>query len=255
MLAPTRDLVAELNQRARTHRLATTDHPDPTTATLTLADGNHASVGDTVITRTNDRTLRTTATDWVKNGDRWQVTRLHTDGSLTVQHLRSRHHVTLPAGYVTASVELGYACTIHTAQGVTAEASHTLLTGAESRQLAYTAATRGRAANHLYLQVVGDGDPHNHHPPRDHPPAAPPPTCSSRSWSATTPPARPPPPAAPTTTPPPCSVPRSPDTSTPSTSPPNTCSAPTRAPASRPPPTRSSPTSPAPPPGPPCAPT
>ncbi len=38
---------------------------------------------------------------------------------------------------------------------------HGLLTGQESRQQLYTMLTRGRAANHLYLQVVGDGDPHS----------------------------------------------------------------------------------------------
>jgi hypothetical protein len=37
---------------------------------------------------------------------------------------------------------------------------HGLLTGQESRQELYTMLTRGRHANHLYLQVVGDGDPH-----------------------------------------------------------------------------------------------
>ena len=37
---------------------------------------------------------------------------------------------------------------------------HGLVTGRESRQQLYTMLTRGRAANHLYLQVVGDGDPH-----------------------------------------------------------------------------------------------
>ena len=159
MLAPTRALVAELNDRARTHRLAA--DPGAPTAAVPLADGARASVGDTVITRTNDRALRMTATDWVKNGDRWHVTALGDDGSMTVQHVRNRHHVRLPRAYVAASVDLGYACTIHTAQGVTADASHTLLTGGESRQLAYTAVTRGRAANHLYLEVVGDGDEHN----------------------------------------------------------------------------------------------
>jgi hypothetical protein len=30
-----------------------------------------ASVGEQVITRANNRTLRMTATDWVENGDRW----------------------------------------------------------------------------------------------------------------------------------------------------------------------------------------
>ena len=35
---------------------------------------------------------------------------------------------------------------------------HGLLTGQESRQQLYKMLTRGRLANHLYLQVVGDGD-------------------------------------------------------------------------------------------------
>jgi hypothetical protein len=38
---------------------------------------------------------------------------------------------------------------------------HGLLTGQASRQQLYTMLTRGRHANHLYLQVVGDGDPHS----------------------------------------------------------------------------------------------
>jgi hypothetical protein len=41
---------------------------------VTLADGNQASIGDLIITRSNDRRLRLTATDWVKNGDRWTST-------------------------------------------------------------------------------------------------------------------------------------------------------------------------------------
>ena len=57
MLAPTRELVAELNRRARDHRL---DH-SPTSSEVRLADGNQASVGDVIITRSNDRRLRLTA--------------------------------------------------------------------------------------------------------------------------------------------------------------------------------------------------
>jgi hypothetical protein len=37
---------------------------------------------------------------------------------------------------------------------------HGLFSGQESRQQLYTMLSRGRHANHLYLQVVGDGDPH-----------------------------------------------------------------------------------------------
>jgi hypothetical protein len=56
--------------------------------------------------------------------------------------------------------QTSYATTIHAAQGVSTDTMHCLLTGQESRQQLYTMLTRGRHANHLYLQVVGDGDPH-----------------------------------------------------------------------------------------------
>ena len=103
-----------------------------------LADGNPASVGEQVITRTNNRTLRLTATDWVKNGDRWTVLQVSRSGDLTVRHSRNGRTVRLPA-YVAESVELGYATTVHTAQGVTADTMHGLATGEESRQQLYDA--------------------------------------------------------------------------------------------------------------------
>jgi hypothetical protein len=49
---------------------------------------------------------------------------------------------------------------VHTAQGVTADTMHGVVTGEESRQQLYTMLTRGRSANHIYVSVVGDGDPH-----------------------------------------------------------------------------------------------
>ncbi len=159
MLAPTRDLAAQLNHRARAHRLAGTPDPDAVPA-VRLADGNHASVGELVITRVNDRRLRTSATDWVKNGDRWTVLALGDDNSLHVQHVRTWRTVTLPAAYTRSAVELGYATTIHAAQGVSVDTMHGITVGQETRQQLYTMLTRGRHANHVYLDVAGDGDPH-----------------------------------------------------------------------------------------------
>lgn len=162
MLAPTRELVSELNQQARTHRLAGLDPDDPAAlgTARRLADGNEASIGDLVITRENDRRLRVSATDWVKNGDRWTVVAVGRGGDLTLKHTQHGRIVRLPAEYVARAVELGYACTINGAQGVTADTMHGLATGAESRQQLYTMLTRAALANHLYLQTVGDGDPH-----------------------------------------------------------------------------------------------
>jgi conjugative relaxase-like TrwC/TraI family protein len=157
MIAPTRALVADLNARARSHR----HNGAPASSEVRLADGNQASVGDVIITRRNDRRLRLTATDWVKNGDRWTITRVGRRGDLTVRHNCSHLTVRLPANYVREWTGLGYATTIHAAQGITADTMHGLATGQESRQQLYTMLTRGRAANHLYLQVVGDGDRHS----------------------------------------------------------------------------------------------
>ncbi|WP_404388814.1 MobF family relaxase [Humibacillus xanthopallidus] len=173
MLAPTRELVAQLNQRARAHRIDSQPPGHDRGTEVTLAGGNAASVGDLVITRSNDRRLRVTPTDWVKNGDRWTILDVGDDGRLRVQHVRNRHTITLPAGYVTASTELGYATTVHAAQGVSADTMHGLATGQESRQQLYTMLTRGRVANHVYVQVVGDGDPHTAiHPDTLTPPTA-----------------------------------------------------------------------------------
>ena len=156
MLAPTRELVSSLNQRVRDHRLAGTTPGRQ----VELADGSAASVGDLIITPRNDRRLRIAATDWVKNGDRWTILSLTSAAGLRLRHARSGGIVALPADYLSTSTELGYATTVHTAQGVTADTVHSVVTGEESRQQLYTMLTRGRTANHVYLSVVGDGDPH-----------------------------------------------------------------------------------------------
>jgi conjugative relaxase-like TrwC/TraI family protein len=154
LLAATRDTVRELNQRARADRLHITRRPPGREASL--GDGTRASAGDTVITRRNDRTLRAGDGSWVKNGDRWHVLDVHPNGAISVERHhggrgRKPAHLTLPAGYVVEHVQLGYASTVHGAQGATVDTTHTVLTGSESRQALYVALSRGRQTNHLYL--------------------------------------------------------------------------------------------------------
>ena len=67
---------------------------------------------------------------------------------------------TLPAEYVGAHVTLGYASTVHTAQGLTADVMHGIVTGEESRQMLYTMMSRGRSANHVHVVVAGAAEPH-----------------------------------------------------------------------------------------------
>ncbi|GAA4883418.1 MobF family relaxase [Serinicoccus chungangensis] len=163
LLAATRDTVRELNHRARQDRLDST--AEPSGREVTLGDGTRASAGDTVVTRRNDRSQRAADGSWVKNGDRWRVTAVHPDGGVSVQ----RHHddgarkpanFVFPAGYVAEQVQLGYASTIHGAQGATVDTTHTVLTGTETRQALYVAVSRGRQSNDLYLNgptMSGDG--------------------------------------------------------------------------------------------------
>ncbi|MDV7991591.1 MobF family relaxase [Rhodococcus sp. IEGM 1374] len=158
LLAPTRELVAELNTRARTDRLAATDTKVGREAVL--ADGLRASVGDIVRTRSNDRRNTLSKTDWVRNGDRWTVEEVGHDGSLVVRHLELGRTVNLTPDYVQSATELGYAGTVHSAQGSTADTCHVVATGDETRQLAYVALTRGRLNNHMYLATASDGDLH-----------------------------------------------------------------------------------------------
>lgn len=156
MLAPTRDQVRDLNHRAQQLLC-----PDQTGLRAPLSDGLGAGVGDLVITRTNDRRLRLSETDWVTNGDRWHITNIREDGALDVTHASNGLHARLPHAYVETSVELGYATTIHTAQGITSDTVHGLVTGKESRQDLYTMLTRGRRENHAYLPAAATtGDPH-----------------------------------------------------------------------------------------------
>jgi conjugative relaxase-like TrwC/TraI family protein len=189
MLAPTRQLVAELNHRARTHRLKGGTPPG---REVKLADGNHASVGDVIITHSNDRRLRMSATDWVKNGDRWTITHISRQGDLSVQHNRSQLTARLPAAYVREFTRLGYATTIHAAQGVTADSMHGLVAGLESRQQLYIMLTRGRTPTTSTCRSSATATRTPSSDPKPSTPAHPP-NCLNRSWPATTTPPPPPP--------------------------------------------------------------
>lgn len=71
-----------------------------------------------------------------------------------------RGTVTLPADYVNAHVELGWAVTGYGNQGDTVDIGIAVLEPTSSRNHAYVAMTRGREANHaLILDRTGTTDP------------------------------------------------------------------------------------------------
>ncbi|MCX5042484.1 relaxase domain-containing protein [Aldersonia sp. NBC_00410] len=158
MLGPTREVVRNLNERARRDRLAMAGDTS-VGRVVVLSDGLEASRGDVVITRNNDRRLAFSGTDHVRNGYRWTVTDVRPDGALDVRHVKSGLRTTLPAGYVAAHTELGYATTGASSQGITADTAHPIFLGSETREDLYTWMTRGKLANHAYLTTAVDGDP------------------------------------------------------------------------------------------------
>ena len=170
LVAETQQSVTALNQRARADRIIDgTVNPE---RELPLHDGTAVCEGDLVITRHNDRRLRS-GSSWVRNGDRWTVTRLREDGSVTVRPTSHRFggSIVLPASYVAEHLDLGYAVTAHRAQGVTTDTSHVVVTSTTSRENLYVAMTRGREENHAYVAIDRPDDDHSQAHPADNPDA------------------------------------------------------------------------------------
>ncbi|MGE3796040.1 MAG: MobF family relaxase [Dehalococcoidia bacterium] len=178
LLAADGATVAALNHRARTDRVAAGLVDD--TTTVRLADGLQAGTGDLVVTRRNDRRLATAAGGHVRNGTRWTLTTIHADGSAdlaaqsgTGPEGTGQDRVRVPAHYVRHHLELGYATTIHRAQGLTVDHTHLLATEGMTRELLYVGLTRGRHSNHVYVPVdpLDDGCEHLPDPGRHSPDA------------------------------------------------------------------------------------
>ncbi|MGO2662752.1 AAA family ATPase [Propionibacterium freudenreichii] len=126
LIAETHEDVTALNGRARADLILNkTLNPD---REVELRDGAAAGVGDTIITRQNNRNLRTLAgRDWVRNGDIWTITAVGDDGTITIARdygtgatarddgtIKARKHgrrfggsILLPASYVAEHVDLG----------------------------------------------------------------------------------------------------------------------------------------------------
>ncbi|MFV2074315.1 MAG: MobF family relaxase, partial [Thermoanaerobaculales bacterium] len=147
LMANSTDTVTRLNRLAQHTRIETgeldTDGPS-------LQVGDYSMlIGDEVVTRRNDRRLRTDREQMVKNRDHWTITNIHYDGGVTLDGRTGT--IRLPGEYVVEDLELGYAQTSHATQGRTVDVALLLVdTPTDSRGI-YTPMTRGRDANHAYV--------------------------------------------------------------------------------------------------------
>ncbi|QKJ21109.1 MobF family relaxase [Microbacterium hominis] len=170
LVADTGEAVAALNRRARAELILT--GAVDASAEAPLRGESAASIGDVIITRKNDRRLRS-GRDWVRNGARWKVVAVRRDGSLRVQNAdrAGSRPLTLPSEYVAENVDLGYAVTAYRAQGITTDTAHAVLEPGTTRENLYVAMTRGRASNTAYVVVSRPDDNHSARHPGERPDA------------------------------------------------------------------------------------
>ena len=152
-MCDTTEMCDALNRRIH-HATVHADAP-----TVTAARGQRIAVGDLIISRRNDSTMRIyeaqrdlPVADPVRNGNRWRVAAVDADRNrIAARRLGDGARATFDGDYVREHITHGYAVTVHTAQGVTADTSHVVLGENTTRAALYVAMTRGREANNAYL--------------------------------------------------------------------------------------------------------
>ncbi|MBP1326371.1 hypothetical protein JOF28_001603 [Leucobacter exalbidus] len=148
------DEAARLNDRIRDERVAHGSVDD--TTTTTGSDSLSIGRGDLIQTRKNSADLG------VANRQQWIVQHVEADGSLWVRDAHSdrkrEHTIHLPAEYVREHAHLSYAATAYGVQGVTAPASHTILTDSLGGAAVYVGMTRGRNENTLHVVAESMAD-------------------------------------------------------------------------------------------------
>jgi conjugative relaxase-like TrwC/TraI family protein len=159
LICDTKDMANALNQRIHNQRI---DHHAPT---VTGMGGQRIGVEDLIITRRNDPTIEfhKSSPDFeslpsVRNGNRWRVAAVNpTTNHIAAVRLDDGARAFFENDYLREHIGLGYAVTVHSAQGVTADTSHAVLGENTSRALLYVAMTRGRTTNtaRLYQHNTG----------------------------------------------------------------------------------------------------
>lgn len=127
--------------------------------------GTYAGVGDLVQARYNGWHLTRFAgnREVPINRKQYRVLDTREDGGLIVAHVLGREdgvgevlgeRITLPRAYVEEHMVLGYASTVHSAQGLTVDTSHAVVTEATGQEALYVGLTRGREGNTAHVTTA-----------------------------------------------------------------------------------------------------
>jgi conjugative relaxase-like TrwC/TraI family protein len=155
ILAARHDAVRDLNDRAR-RRMGDAGRLDGTPVEL---GGREYSVGDQVLGLSNDYRIG------ILNGTRATVAAIEGERSQLLLTITDGRSLAVPFAYAEAGhLAHGYAMTIHKAQGATCDHALVLVDETMSREAIYTAMSRGRYRNDLYLTAYSDRDDIAHAP-------------------------------------------------------------------------------------------
>jgi hypothetical protein len=128
--------------------------------------GTWAGIGDLVQARLNGWDLACVEGNerGPVNREQYRVIDTRDDGGLVVAPILGRdgateHHgppMTLPGDYVTEHLALGYASTVHAAEGLTVDTTHSVVTAGTGPEALYVGMTRGRGGNtaHVVTRAV-----------------------------------------------------------------------------------------------------
>lgn len=171
------ELCDALNKQIHADRVAD-DAP-----TVTGARDHHIGVGDIVVTRENDARIDVWAArdhrgrldtsksaPQVRNGQRWIVEAIDTREErprVMARRLGDNAVTVLGGDYLREYVHHGYAVTLQSAQGVTADTSYPIVRATTDRNTLYVGLTRGRDLNRVYIyeRIAGEGDHEHGDPP------------------------------------------------------------------------------------------
>jgi conjugative relaxase-like TrwC/TraI family protein len=166
LICDTWEIADALNRRL--HDTLTTTGP-----TAHAARQQELRVGDLTVSRRNDATIDVRpgtgsrggdSVDQVRNGNRWRITAVDPRSNrIAAERLTDNARVAFDNEYLREHVSLGYAVTVHSAQGVTTDTAHAVIPDSSTRAMAYVALSRGRDANQAYIYTRGNAEADHDH--------------------------------------------------------------------------------------------
>ena len=154
MLVGTRADAAALNQQWQARRV-TVGELDP--------GSRHPRTGymdgEVIVAKQNRRDIEWDApggeSEWLRNGTRVTVEHQGADGSI-LGRTADGGRVMIDGDYVKTHTQLGYARTIHSAQGATVDTAHVLLSRSTEAHGLYVAGSRAKHSTHLHAAMPAD---------------------------------------------------------------------------------------------------